>query len=487
MRIALGGIYHESNTFFSQPMTLERFSEQALHSGRDILSYWRGTASEVGGFLEGAARFGFEPVPTLMAWGWPSGALTSETFEKLSGELVNRLSEAGPLEGVLLSLHGAMVSEQFADADGEILRRVRAAIGPRTPFVVTTDYHANFTEEMVRWPDVIVGYDTYPHVDQAERGIEAAEILWRMLTKGLRPVMALARRPFLPYILSQLTERPPMADAMALAHEIEKRPEILSVTVAAGFPYTDVPEAGFAVVAVGRGDQKAAQEAAELLAESVWKRRGDFELSIPGSEEAVRQALAEPTGLVILVDVGDNLGAGTPGDGTTLLAELVKQGARDALVLLADPDAVAQCLAVGVRERVRLKVGGKTDRFHGEPVEIEGVIRTLSDGIFRNIGPMREGVVDNQGRTAVIETEGIWVVVTERRMPMWNLQQLRALGIEPTRLRIIVVKAAIAHRAAYAAIAQRMIEVDTPGLAAADVRRFTYKRLKRPIYPLDPI
>lgn len=486
MRIAVGGIYHESNTFFSQPMTMEKFAEQALHYGPDILASWRGTASEMGGFLEGAARFGFEPVPTLMAWGWPSGALTAETFEKLSTELVNRLRQAGPLDGVLLSLHGAMVSEQYADADGEILRRVRVAIGPQTPFVVTTDYHANFTEEMVHWPDAIVGYHTYPHIDQAERGVEAAEILWRMLTEDLRPVMALARRPFLPHILTQLTERPPMAEAMAMAHEIEKQPAIVSVTVAAGFPYTDVPEAGFAVVAVAR-DQQSAREAAEHLAECVWKRRAEFQLSIPGPEEAVHQALVEPTGLTILVDVGDNVGAGTPGDGTVLLAELLKQGVRDALVLLADPDAVAQCLAAGVRERVRLKVGGKTDRFHGEPVEIEGAIRTLSDGVLRNIGPMRDGVLDDQGRTAVVDTGGVLLVLTERRMPMWNLQQLRSLGVEPMRLRIIAVKAAIAYRAAYAPIATRIIEVDTPGLSAADVRRFPYRRLKRPIYPLDPL
>ena len=487
MRIAVGGIYHESNTFFSQPMTMERFAEKDFHIGADILEHWRNTCSEISGFIEGAQQFNFELVPTVMAWGMPSGALTSETYETLNGMLLNRLEEAKPLDGVLLSLHGAMVSEDFPDGDGEILRRVRQAIGPETPLVVTLDYHANMTEEMVRWPDAIICYDTYPHVDQAERGLEAAAIMNRILRQGLKPKLALARRPMLPYILCQLTEQPPMADAIALAHELEKRPEIVSVSVAAGFPYCDVPDAGFSVFVVGDNDEGAARQAADQVADAVWNRRAEFQKSLPLADEAVRQALEEKSGLTVLVDVGDNLGAGTPGDGTVILAELLKQNAQGGLVLFCDPEAVEAAVEAGVRQRVSMKVGGKADRHHGEPVEIEGVVRTISDGVYRNIGPMRDGVLDDQGRTVVIDTGGVLVVLTERRMPMWNLQQLRALGIEPTRLSIIVVKAAIAYRAAYVPIANRIIEVDTPGLAAADVRRFDYKRLKRPIYPLDEI
>ena len=487
MRVSVGGIYHESNTFFSQSMTMEKFAEKDLHFGAEIPVHWRGTCSEMGGFLDGAERIGFEVVPTLMAWGMPGGPLTAETFEALTGELLSRLHAAGPLEGVLLSLHGAMVAETFADADGEILRRVRNCLGRDVPLVVTLDYHANLTEEMVRWPDAMIGYDTYPHVDQAERGHEAAEILWRIVHEGLRPRMWLARRPLLPHILRQLTESPPITNAISMAHGFEQQPEIVSMTVAVGFPYSDVPDAGFAALAVARDNVKEARAAAEAVAEFVWERRAEFQVSLPGPKEAVRQALEERDGLTVMVDVGDNLGAGTPGDGTLLLAELLKEGARDALVLLSDPESVACCISAGVREQVRLKVGGKTDRHHGEPVEIQGVVRTLSGGKFLNRGPMRDGLVDDQGRTAVIDTGGVLIVVTERRMPMWNLEQLRSLGIEPSRLRIIVVKAAIAYRAAYLPIAARIIEVDTPGLAAADVRRFSYKRLKRPIYPLDPL
>jgi len=486
MRVAVGGIYHESNTFFSQPMTVERFAESQLHRGAEILPNWRRTSSEMAGFLEGGERFGFEMIPTLMAWGMPSGALTDETFEALSNDLVERLQSASPLDGVLLSLHGAMVSDRYPDADGEILRRVRAALGSRMPLVVTLDFHANLTPEMMRWPDALVGYKTYPHIDQVERGLEAADILRRMLREGLRPEMALVRRPLLPHILRQSTERGPMAEIMTAAKDCECLRGIVSVTVAAGFPYTDVPQSGFAALAVGETGE-AAFAVAERLANLVWQRRAEFTCEVPLPATAVKEAISNADGLTVLVDVGDNVGAGTPGDGTILLQELLRQGAHDALVLLCDREAVAACIAAGVRKTVTLKVGAKCDRHHGEPVEITGVVRLLSNGLYRNVGPMRNGVLEDQGRTAVVDAGGITIVLTERRMPMWNLQQLRSLGIEPGKLRIAVVKAAIAYRAAYLPIARKIIEVDTPGLSAADVRGFHYTRLERPMYPLDPL
>jgi microcystin degradation protein MlrC len=486
MRIAVGGIYHESNTFIAQPMTLARFSESQLHYGADILPNWRGTCSEMAGFFEGANRFGFEAIPTLMAWGMPSGTVTNATFESLSSDLVARLRLAAPLEGVLLSIHGAMVSEKYPDADGEILRRVREAIGPDVPLVATFDLHANLTEEMVRWPNALIGYKTYPHIDQVDRAIEAASIMHRMLREGLRPHIALARRPLFPHILSQSTDQSPMAEIIAATRERESRPGIVSVSAAVGFPYTDVPHAGFAVLAVGE-TPNAARSAAESLADLVWQQRVDFTRKLPSPAAAVSEAISTAEGLTVLVDVGDNVGAGTPGDGTVLLSELLRQKARGALVMLCDAEACAASIAAGVRQEVTLRVGGKCDRHHGQPVQITARVRVLSDGKFRNIGPLRDGVPEDQGRTAVLDTGGVLVVLTERRMPMWNLQQLRALGIEPVHLRIIVVKAAIAYRAAYSPIAAKIIEADTPGLSAADVRQFHYSKLERPVYPLDAL
>ncbi|MBM3947578.1 MAG: hypothetical protein FJ315_09330, partial [SAR202 cluster bacterium] len=208
---------------------------------------------------------------------------------------------------------------------------------------------------------------------------------------------------------------------------------------------------------------------------------------LPDAAEAVRQALAAPPGEgpVVLADLADNVGGGAPGDGTVLLKELLRQGARGAVVLLADPEAVAACVRAGVRADVRLRVGGRVDRMHGDPVEVEGRVRLVADGVFRNRGPMRDGLVDDMGRTAVLETAGVTLVLTERRLAMWNLEQLRAVGIEPRYQNVIVCKGAIAHRAAYAPIARRLIEVETPGSCAGDIRQFTYHHIHRPLWPLD--
>jgi microcystin degradation protein MlrC len=486
MRVAVGGIYHESNTFIVQPMTMDGFMKGQFHLDADIPSNWADTCSEMAGFLDGAGRFGFEVIPTIMAWGVPCGALTDATFEALTGELISRLRSAGRLDGVLLSLHGAMVSESYADADGEILQRVRAFVGSAVPLVVTIDFHANLTQRMVDLADILIGYKTYPHIDQRERGHEAASVLHRMMTGDLRPQMAMKRRPLFAHILSQSTERGPMSELVAEAQACECLPGIVSVTVLAGFPYTDVPEAGFSVIAIAE-TMDSAIAVAERLADKAWQRRAEFSHDIVDSTAAVKEAVESTSGLILLVDVGDNVGAGTPGDGTVLLAELRRQHAQGALVLLCDRNAVEACIEAGVGESVTVKVGGKQDHHHGEPVEVTGKVRLLSDGIYRNIGPMRDGVLEDQGRTAVIDSDGIIVVLTERRQPMWNLQQLRSIGIEPKTLHIVVVKAAIAYRAAYAPIAERIIEVDTPGLSAADVRHFHYTRLQRPMYPLDAL
>jgi microcystin degradation protein MlrC len=275
-----------------------------------------------------------------------------------------------------------------------------------------------------------------------------------------------------------------MRAIMAAAQAEEMESGMLCLNVAPGFAYTDVPDAGFAVLAVAEEPSRAAV-AAQRVADLAWHHRTEFSRDLLTPAEAVRQASHAADGLTILVDIGDNVGAGTPGDGTVLLAELLRQQARDALVLLCDPAAVAACVDVGVRGWITTVAGARVDRRHGDPVELTGRVRAITDGLYTNVGPMRDGVLEDQGRTAVIDVEGILVVLTERRAPMWNLQQLRSLGIEPTRLRTIVVKAAIAYRAAYVPIAARILEVDTPGIAAADVRRFDYRHLTRPIYPLD--
>jgi microcystin degradation protein MlrC len=487
MRIAIGGFFHESNTFCRPLTTLAEYERTRLYAGAEMLEPLRGTDTEIGGFLHAAEELDFEVVPTYYAWAWPGGPLTDDCFHTILDRLKAALEAAGPFDGVLLTLHGAMVTESEDDPDGVILAEVRSCLPPAVPLVVTFDLHANLSPLMVRSCDALIGYETYPHVDLHDRGREAAWVLSRMLREEVRPAMALAKPPLMPHIVKQRTADGPMAELLVLAREAEQEEGVLRVSVAAGFAYADVPRMGMGIVVVTEGDGEQAAEVAQRMAEAAWERREAFTAELPGAEAAVRLALESDVshGPVVLADVADNVGGGAPGDGTVLLAELLRQGAAGALVVLADPAAVAECLKAGVRERVRLAVGGKVDRLHGDPVTVEGTVRALTDGIFRNRGPMRDGLVDDMGRTAVLDVNGLTLVLTERKLPMWNLQQVRSLGIEPSAQRVIVCKGAIAHRAAYEPIASRLLEVETPGSCAGDVRSFTYEHIQRPLYPLD--
>jgi len=487
MRIAIGGFFHESNTFCRPLTTLADYESTRLYAGAEMLAPLRHTDTEVGGFLDAAEALGFEPVPTYAAWAWPAGPLTSDCFRTILDRLKTAIEAAGPLDGVLLTLHGAMVTEEDDDPDGTILAEVRSCLPPGVPLVATFDLHANLSPLMVSSCDALIGYQTYPHVDLGDRGREAAELLVRMLRdEEFRPHMALAKPPLMPHIVKQRTADGPMAELLALARQAETEEGVLRVSVAAGFAYADVPRMGMGIVVLARDGEQAA-DIAERLAEEAWARREAFTAELPGAAEAVAAALASDfsAGPVVLADLADNVGGGSPGDGTVMLTELLRQGPEGALVLLADAEAVAECGRVGVRSPVRLTVGGKVDRMHGEPLTVEGTVRLLADGIYRNRGPMRDGLVDDMGRTAVVDVCGLTLVLTERKQPMWNLEQLRSLGIEPTRQRIIVCKGAVAHRAAYAPIASRMIEVETPGSCAGDVRSFEYHHIRRPLYPID--
>lgn len=485
MRVVVGGIYHESNTFFTRPTTLVELTRRSTTRGAALLQRWQGTASEIGGFIEEAHHQKVFLVPTLMVWGMPSGPISDVAFESLVGELLERIAGVRCLEGVLLCLHGAMVTETLQDADGEVLRRVRHLVGPHVPIAATLDFHSNTSHLMVEQADILVGYDTYPHLDYRERGRECLALLARTLRGEITPRMALAKAPLMPHILRQCTDEEPMAELMARAHAAEKEPGVLAVTVAAGFPYADVECVGFSCVALTDGDCRRARAIADSMAARAWELREAFDAHLLSPKEAVAQAMASQSGPVVLVDVGDNVGGGTPGDGTILLAELMEQEARGAVVMITDPEAVSKAIEAGVRNEVSLDVGGKHNSHHGAPVRVHGRVRLIADGIYVNRGPMREGLSEDMGRTVVLQCKGITLILTEYKTPMWNLQQLRSLGIEPTHQQIIVVKSAVAHRAAYGPIATHMIEVDTPGLTAADVRRYSYRNVPRPIWPLD--
>lgn len=485
-RIAVIAFMHESNTFSSTPTTLRHFEEAHLNRGAELVPVWEEAHHEIGGFLVGCRENGLETVPILAAWATPGGPLTRETYDGLINEILYGLSQAGPIDGVLLALHGAMVAEGIDSADGETMERLREALGPRLPIVLTLDMHANVSPPMVERPDATIIYRTYPHIDQRARGVEAATLIRRMLEEGVKPVQAWKKLPLLVHIVQQYTEAGPMAEIFRRVSEIAESPGILSASFAPGYIYADVPDMGAAVVVVADGDSDLAEAKVQELADYVFSIREELNANLPSPEEAVREAAGIP-GTVSLMDCGDNIGGGGPGDSTLLFREVLRQRVRGCCVVLYDPESVAACLEEGVGADIDLHVGGKTDSRHGEPVHIRGRIKILSDGRFEEPEPRHGGSrFLDQGKTAVIATEdGHTVVVNSLRVMPASLQQLLSLGVRPQAHKLLIVKGVTAPRAAYDPVSARTIPVDTEGVTQAGPESFDFKRRPRPLFPLD--
>ena len=481
MRIAVGGLMHEKHTFAVERTGIEPFQ---LREGEDILEL-AGTNASIGGAIDGCRAEGADIAPLVYGFAIPAGLVEREVYEDLVSRLTDRLSAAGPLDGVVLTLHGAMVVDGIDDAELDIVDRVRAVVGPDLPVAVTLDFHANTSRRLTELATLIVGYDTYPHVDPGERAEEAVHLLARTIRGEIAPTMGFAAPPLMPVPQAQMTSREPFTSLFARVHALEEAGRALSITLAGGFAYSDVPVAGLSVTVVTDNDPALAQGLADEIASMAWDLREQMIVTNTPVPEAVVAAIAEPTGPVVLVDVGDNVGGGTPGDATEVLAELVRQDAQRAVVVMADAEAAELARQAGIGAEVDLMVGGKVDRLHGDPVRLRGVVKSLHDGRWVHEGPENAGVPVDSGPTAVVVAGGVTVVITSRKTMPGDQQQLKSVGIEPTEQHILVMKSAIRWRGGFESITARSIDVDTPGLGSVNLANFPYQRIRRPIFPLD--
>lgn len=488
MRIAVLGLSHESNTFSPVAASLERFDKSGILEGEAIIAEYGESAATVGGYL---ALRQVEPdveiVPLLFTRLTPMGPITPEAFETLCGRMLAALEAQGPFDGVLLALHGAAVAEEFADADGEIARRVRALVGDDVVIGVSHDMHANVSHELVATVDVMTIYHTNPHIDARERGLEAAQLVARTIRGEIRPTMALETPPVAINILRQGTDDEPMRSLMTFAFDQAARDGVLSVSVAEGFPYADVPEMGMAFLAMTDGDEGLARTIAAEVAERAWAMREEFDATGWGIDEALRHADAAEAGPVVLLDVGDNVGGGSPGDSTHLLEAAQRLGVEGVFISLMDAEAVTTCMRAGVGARVELDVGGKTDDLHGAPVSVTATVKLLADGKFEDPTPTHGGFrFYDAGPTARIRTDdGHDLVLTTYPMGTTSRQQLASNGLDPLAQRIIVAKGVNSPRAAFEPIATEMLYVGTPGTTSADLSTFDYERRRRPMFPWE--
>ena len=491
MRIASGGVQHETNTYTDAPTTRGDFERDSMcgpdfGGGDTIFERFTDTGTIHGGYIAGAKSADFELVPLICTKAQPLGRVDQAAFDEMLGLFLSRLADAGPVDGVLLDLHGAQVNQHDDDAEGAFIKATRDALGDDMPVFVTLDLHANITPKMAQYADSIIGYDTYPHVDMFDRGKEAAELMARTVRGEVKPQLAYRQLPLLTLPPKQCTLRQPMMGLIDKLHELESRPGILTATISMGFPFADIRDAGVSVLVTADGDQTLAESAAEELAGWVWDLRDELQPELITPEELIEKEKTLSPGLIIYADGSDNPGGGAPSDGTVALQALIDAGVENACVgLIHDPETAQQAHQAGVGATIDVRLGGKADDRHGDPVVGSAKVLALSDGLFVHQGPMSRGIPRELGLTALINIGGVDVVVNTYRAQLLDAEMIRIVGLKPEDKRILVVKSAVHFRADLGPRAAHIFDADTPGIHRPDLDNFEYKTLRRPIYPLD--
>ena len=489
MRIATGGISHETSTFAPTPTTAREFETGiGFFRGAEILARFRGANNCTGGFITGADRHGFELIPLLWTFAYPGGLIPRGDYDSLKAEFLDGLKKALPVDGVLLDLHGAMVIEGIDDGDGDFIQAVRGIVGPKCPIVATFDLHGNHTQLRVEAADAVIGFDTYPHVDMAERGVEAADLIVRIIRGDVRPVMAMRELPLFWSAACQVTSHPPIDEAFRLVHEVERRPGILSVTLATGFPWADVPQMGASVIVVADDDVQLARKTADEIGDWVWQRRERWfmkPLTVSESLESDQHVNRFP---VMLADMADNTGGGAPGDSTEVLRTFVERDLQDALILyLVDPEVARQAHAAGIGAKLHVKLGGKSHPMQGAAIPLDVEVVALSYGKFTYDGPMYAGLTGDLGTSAWLRHRGVNVVVVSARMQPLDQAFARSLGIDCARMKVIAVKSAVHFRSGFEKIAGAIHNIDAQAIHTHAFSKLPYRRRRKPMYPLEGI
>jgi microcystin degradation protein MlrC len=476
-RIGIGGLWHETNTFAPGQTVLADFEAYGLADGSGpVEEAFAGTGTEIGGALAACEALGAVAAPFFWAGAVPGPTVSAPTHAVLVERFLARLEEALPLDGLLLALHGAMVAEDVEDPESSLLAQVRERVGS-IPLAVVLDLHGNPGDGLVEEADIVLAYETYPHTDAADRAAEAAKLLLETIDGELAPLATGRRLPLLTSPLVQATAERPMRDLLAAARAAEARPGVVRASLLPGYAYADVPRLGFTVVVTG--EDGAANEAADELAEQAWALRDDFRPDLVSTAEAVEQAQAA-NGPIVLAEVSDNVGGGAPGNSTHVLRALVEAGADGAVAVLHDPQGAATAVEAGAGVEVELDVG--------EPaLSLRGRVARAGQARYRRTGSYMTGSEVDMGVSAVVEARGVEVVLTSRRVMPFDADHLRAVGIDPARRRILVAKSAIAWRAAFEDVTTDALYVDTPGVCTPRLETLPYRRAPRPVVPLDPV
>jgi microcystin degradation protein MlrC len=494
MRIAIGQLWQETNTFNPIPTTRKDFEDFGVLRGRELIEKMADT-NELGGFIQSLRKWPEQPEIVGLARlpAWPGGAATEETFIWLRDLLVEEVSKALPVDGVLLALHGAMVADGHPDVEGEVLQAIRKVIGNHVPLVATLDLHANITFTLVEQANALVLYHTAPHIDVFETGCRGANVLRRILVNGARPVTAYQKLP-----LVVPAERANTQDPASISHgfrlqleELERDPRILSAGLATVQPWLDIPELGSSVIVVSDGSDdggELAYSACQKLALNVWERRRDYLPERTPLADGVRQAHDNQDGLVVLSDSADSTTSGAPGDSTWVLRELLRYNwPRPALVTLVAPEVVQEAQKLGISAEWTGLLGGKRDTRFSQPLTVTARVANLFQARFVMSGHLAKNLAIDMGPSAVLQSGNVFMVLTSRSGPHFAPQLFQAAGIDPFTAGVLVAKSPCGFRAAYADRARKIMVVKAPGCAPSDFWNYPFQNIRRPLWPWDEI
>ncbi|HEY3909303.1 MAG TPA: M81 family metallopeptidase [Stellaceae bacterium] len=493
MRLLLAMMKHETNTFSPVPTPLARFGhDPGPLYGETAIRAYRGTGTGLGAYLDLAEREGAEIVLPIAAGAPPSGPVEDAAYAAITDRICAAVEQGG-FDGIMLDLHGAMVTQSLEDGEGQFLKRLRA-IDPATPIAVALDMHANLYDEIVANATVVTGYRTYPHIDTYETARLAGEILLRTIRGEVRPVMAWGNQPMLPHVMRQGTDDHPNKE---LQHRCATMAGegALAASLFTGFPHADILNAGLSAVVVTDGDRSLAERLRDELLDRAWVEREAFVYQIEPLQQSVARAKAMPRrqpgdGPVVLLDHYDNCASGGTMDTTVVLAEILRQGLDDvAAFAIYDPEAVQQAITAGVGTKVTLSVGGKIAMpaipAPSPPFAVTGRVKTISNGRYKNRGPMARGVEMDMGPSVVLDTGAVEIVLISRHIEPSDLNCLLSLGIDPTQKRYVMLKSRIHWRAGLGKLASAVVDCAGVGVCTSDYGQLDFRKVRRPIYPLD--
>lgn len=487
MRVAIAEFKQESNTFVTQCTTLADFGAWHHWRGGEATEGSRNTNVEMAGFIDVLEEAGVEVVPIIATFAMSGGKVSDKAYDALLAELLDGLREAQSFDGVLLALHGAMVTESDDDPDGTTIAAVRQLIGPDIPLVVTMDLHANVTALNVSEADAIVGFRTSPHIDQRDTGQRGAKIMMKMLREGVRPTMAFVKVPMVVPASTHMHHLPGPFKRLMDASTAAETSEVLAVGIYSVQPWLDIDEMGFGIIAVTTGDADLAQATANQFAEACWAERNAFmETHLIKPDEAIRHALALPERPVVLSDCADGTGAGSPGDATAVVAALLAADLDGpAYCCIRDPEAARIAIIAGVGATVDLEAGGKLDNIYNQPIRLRGEVIFAGPASFRFQGEGYTGVQMDMGDCAVVRIAHVSVALLGGAVFTVDPAMYRAVGLEPTDARFVVVKSHIQFRAGYKGIAKEIILLDSPGMSSDHLSSLPFTKLPRPFFPFD--